>query len=152
MTDAIITIAGTPHNLRRVAIRHMNFGQHWRTKGITDLPYELRLPHVCLRHIIESQLEAFVEDAKKFPEDDEFEMALRSRNWPDIDEILGDAELRDLSLDYFALDILRDVLDAPPVPDGFVLNTICNTSYEASYLRISGLGARVAELKAYQDI
>ena len=153
MTSAKITIAGENRDLRKVAVRNMNFGQHWRTAGVVDFPYEVKLPHSCLRCILEAEMEEFVADAKKFPDDAiEFEIALRMSNWPSVVEILADPELRELALSYFALELLQEFFQGRPGSDGWVLNTIRHTSYEADCLRIDGLSAKASELEAYQDI
>jgi hypothetical protein len=153
MTSATITIDGVNRDLQKVAVRHMNFDQHWRTPGVRDLAYELTLPHSCLRRVLDAELEEFVEDARKFPDDGlDFEIALRECDWPSVDKILEDPKLREAALSYFALEILQEVLYDCNGSDGWILNTIRHTSYDEEHLRIEGLSAKASELRAYQDI
>ena len=103
-----INIDGKAVPLYRVDVRHMNFGQHWRTQGVDELPYSLALPAFYLRNALEEALEGIVDDARKFPEDDgELDSALRRRNWPSLCQILDDLNLRQLALECLSLEVLQ---------------------------------------------
>jgi hypothetical protein len=111
---------------RALSLRSMNFDQHWRTPGIEDVEYFVELPKRYWMDLVIRELPEYVEDAKKYPDDDDLETALRLRGWPDAHDVCADSELASLVADHFSHDLLLEWLgDGPPDEEpGWVINTI----------------------------
>ncbi len=133
----------------------MNFGQHWRTLGIREVPYSVELPHRFWRDVLARELPEIVEDAKKFPEDDgELEAALRVRGLPAVMDEKTALDLAPLFVRHFAHDLLLEWLgDGPPnAKPGWVINTIDAVVVDVDRVRISGTARRDDVPVRYQDV
>jgi hypothetical protein len=108
-------------------VRTMNFGQHWRTPGMTDVPYRAEVPAALLRDIVRREHPSWMEDALAFPNPkNALEAALHAAGWPAADEALADPRLAALLAELYADDLLEEWFDAgrPDAEPGYLLNTI----------------------------
>lgn len=133
----------------------MNFGQHWRTPDIREVSYSVEIPHAFWLYVVERELPEIIEDAQKFPDDDnELDAALRLRGFPaTIDEKTA-LELAPVLVRHFAHDLLLEWLgDGPPdALPGWVINTIDAIAIEIDRVRLTGV-ARTNEIPVrYQDV
>jgi hypothetical protein len=132
----------------------MNFGQHWRTEGIAEVDYTLRVPLSLLREMMEREHPAYVDDALQHPSDDDaYEAAQRERGWPSAAQMLDDPDLLRMSADFYAADLLMEWLgDGPPAEaPGYVLNTVDYTGLDGDALLLTGRARRADQPVRYQD-
>lgn len=134
--------------------RSMNFRQHWRTEGIEEVDYTLRIPLALLRELMEREHHDYVEDALRHPSDDAYEAAQRAARWPSIAAMLADAELLRMSVEWYDRDLLMAWLgDGPPAErPGYVINTVRFEGCEADMLLLSGRARRAEQPVRYQDV
>ena len=136
-------------------VRTMNFGQHWRTPGIVDVPYRAEIPAAFLRDMARRELPQWMEDAREFPDDDEeMDAALREAGWPAPDDAVADPRLASLIAEQFAYDLLAEWFDAgrPDLAPGWLLNTVDAVSLEADAVVIGGRARRADVPGVYQDL
>lgn len=138
-----------------LSLRSMNFGQHWRTEGIREVSYSVEIPHRFWLDVVARELPEFVDDAMKFPsDDDKLEAELRVRGWPSSLDDKTALDLAPLWVRYFDHDLLLEWLgDGPPDEHpGWVVNTIESIVIEADRVRFTGT-ARTTEIPVrYQDV
>jgi hypothetical protein len=117
-------------NLR---LRVMNFGQHWRTGPLLEVPYKVLLPLAWGVEVFERDWDGWVEDARRFPSEEPVESRLRGLGWPAPWDAVRHGDTARLLAESFAHDILLGWLgDASPVRSpGFVLNTIDEVTADA---------------------
>lgn len=146
--------AGRAISPQALGVRTMNFGQHWRTEGIHEVAYSVEMPHAFWIDVFARELPEVVEDARKFPDDDnELDTALRSRGLPTEIDKAAALEMAPIVVRHFAHDLLVEWIgdgssDETP---GFVINTIDAVSIDVDRIRISGR-ARTDEIPVrYQD-
>ncbi len=83
----------------QLSVRSMNFGQLWRTQGIQVREYKVTLPIQFFIDILEKEVPAFVDDAKKHPDiNSAFENTLRIKGWPTVSKIITDHQLASIWL------------------------------------------------------
>jgi hypothetical protein len=133
----------------------MNFGQHWRTPGIPDVPYAVILPGAYVAAHVALDWVEYVADARADPTN-ELDAELRRLSWPaSVEVALADPIAAPLVLDFWAMDLLGRWFDAPPLEDfGFVLNTIDEARLVGGDAYIAGK-ARPHDPRvpyAYQDV
>lgn len=105
----------------------MNFGQHWRTKGVVDVDYRIELPRAFLFDMLSRDLPELIADSKAHPDPEcTVDSTLRAANWPDAGEIMRRPELTQFFAEYLADDLLLHWFgDVEPEGEGgFVLNTV----------------------------
>jgi hypothetical protein len=154
------TADGLPVRPAQLKLRTMNFGQHWRTEGITEARYSIVVPLAVLAEEMEREHAGFVADAVAHPEDDPYERAQRERGWPAVPEMLADAALLRMSAEWYGMEVLgRWLGDAWPeraVPTAeapwFVLNTAEFQRREGDLLRFDGQARRAGQDVRYQDV
>lgn len=148
-------VAGCTVSPQALRVRSMNFGQHWRTPGIRDVSYSVEIPHRFWIDVVARDLPEIVDDARKFPEDDdELEAALRLRGLPAVIDEKTALELAPLLLRHFAHDLLLEWLGdgLPDLTPGWVINTIDAPVFDAHRVKLSGI-ARTDEIPVrYQDV
>jgi len=146
---------GSTVSPQSLSVRSMNFGQHWRTAGIRDVSYSVEFPHRFWLDVVARELPEIVDDARKFPDDDnEIEAALRLRGLPAVIDTKTALELAPLLVRHFAHDLLLEWFgDGPPnAKPGWVMNTIDAVVIEVDRVRLSGY-ARTDEIAVrYQDV
>src|SRR5690242_1473689 len=84
---------GKPITPTALAVRTMNFGQHWRTPGIIDVRFMIALPARFFLDVLARELPEFVQDAIDHPDPDHelpLEAALRQRGWPTAEQVVAD--------------------------------------------------------------
>lgn len=149
------TADGRPVRPGQLTRRMMNFGQHWRTEGVEEVDYTIRLPLAYLREMMEREHGDYVADSVAHPEpDDAYERAQRERGWPSVPRMLEDPELLRMSVDFYAGDLLTWWLgdDGPPAESpGFVINTVRFEGLEGGMLLLSGRARRADRPVRYQD-
>ncbi len=139
-----------------ISIRSMNFGQHWRTEGIRNFPYQVSIPLNYVIDYLNTQLPEYIEDAfADRDEEDELDNLLMAYGWSkDAKTLLLETNntLRDLLLDFFAFDILLHWYSDGPVSDGgAIINTHDQFSIEGDYLIITGVCRKSGVPVRYQD-
>lgn len=147
--------AGCAVSPQSLSVRSMNFGQHWRTQGIREVPYSVELPHRFWQDVVARELPEIVDDARKFPNDDnELDAALRQRGFPEVIDDQTALELAPLLVRYFAHDLLLEWLgDGPPDnKPGWVINTIDAVVIDVDRVRMSGSARADDGPVRYQDV
>jgi hypothetical protein len=120
-------VEGMPVNSTALSLRSMNFGQHWRTGPLQEVCYQVSLPIEWLVEVSSRNWEELVQDAQRFPEDDELlEFQLRALSWPTPQKAFEHIDIASLLAERFSFEcLLRFLGDGPPDDSpGFVLNTI----------------------------
>lgn len=149
------TADGAPVRAGQLTRRGMNFGQHWRTEGITEVDYTLRVPLALLREMMEREHPAYVDDALQHPDpDDPYESAQRERGWPSVPAMLDDPELLRMSVDLYAAELLTWWLgdNGPPAEKpGYVINTVRCAGRDGDDILLSGRARRADQPVRYQD-
>lgn len=150
----ICTVGGEACPLTRVSIRSMNFGQQWRTEGITDVSYEIQLPVAFFLDLLRRDLPEYNDDCRRYPDpNSEIDRMLRGAGWPSAEDVLSNPELAQFMADWCAHDLLLHWLgDGPPDEEpGYVLNTIESVRV-AEVFTIRGRGRRSGIPVRYQDV
>ncbi len=154
-SDCPCFVNGQSCSPAQLVVRSMNFGQHWRTLGITDAAYQAYLPKAFVMDYLEKELGEYVEDSKQFPNfEDPLENSLRAKQWPSLTEIFEDATLASLAMKRFGYEILSNWFGGSPVEQepGFVINTIDFVSIKNGNPYFVGK-ARIANVPVtYQDV
>lgn len=147
------TIDGERVPMDRVHVRVMNFGQHWRTEGIVEATYRLRIPLACVLTFLERTLPERVADARAFPDDrDSFEHELARREWPDAGTIVSDERLLLLLVETLGYDFLLHAVDKEASVDDFVLNSVDMRRVDSAHVVLEGRCRRPAERVGFQDV
>lgn len=154
------TADGRPVVPGQLKLRLMNFGQHWRTEGITEVDCTVDVPLALLAEEMEREHPDFVEDSLAHLSDDPYEQALRARGWPPVAEILDDPELLRMAAAWYGTGVLgRWIGDAwsggGPTAErpGFVLNSADFRGCEGGLLRFGGRARRAGVMDVrYQDV
>lgn len=155
------TADGVPVCPAQLKLRTMNFGQHWRTEGITEVDCSILVPLALLAEEMEREHADFVADSVAHPSDDPYEQAQRDRGWPSVAPMLADADLLRLSAEWYGREILARWLgDAWPeaaLPTEqtpwFVLNTAAFQGREGDLLRFAGRARRAGVMDVrHQDV
>jgi hypothetical protein len=137
--------------MSRVHVRVMNFGQHWRTEGVVEAQYRLRIPLAFVASFLERTLPERVADAQAFPDDrDAFDKELALRGWPSATEIVCDPQLVAMLVDD--VDFLLHVADRAATHDDFVLNTVTARRVEGDIVVLEGMCRRPMDGVKYQDV
>ncbi len=148
-------VNGTSYSPAQFMVRSMNFGQPWRTYGVTEVEYQAYLPKAFVKDYLEKELAAYVEDARQFPDfQDPLENRLRAKSWPSAREIFEDPHLATRVIKRFGYDILLEWFGTSPLErePGFVINTIDRVSIENDTPCFVGK-ARTADIAVqYQDV
>lgn len=149
------TTDGQPVRPGQLTRRMMNFGQHWRTEGIEEVDYSIRLPLAFLREMMEREHPEFVADSLQHPDpDDPYEAAQRERGWPSVPRMLDDPELRRMSVDFYVGELLTWWLgdNGPPAETpGYVLNTVEYAGRDGDCILLTGRARRADRPVRYQD-
>lgn len=138
----------------RVSVRIMNFGQHWRTPGIVDVPYRIELPRPFVDDLLGEHLPDYIEDSRKFPDPgSEIDRALEAAGWPGAGEVLRRPELARHFIRFFGYDLLVYwLVDGPSdLERDFVLNTIDAIDVGDDVVALSGTARRTGMPVRYQD-
>jgi hypothetical protein len=137
----------------QLSLRVMNFGQHWRGKGVRDWPYTVEMPVDYFLVVLREQLPEYIEAAKEDRIDGPLDEALLAAGWPSADEAVRDASLAQALAEEFALRLLEHWLgDGPPEQEpGYILNTIDRVDLLPDRVRVSGTCRRTGSSSAYQD-
>jgi hypothetical protein len=138
-----------------IAIRTMNFGQHWRTAGIEEVAYRVELPRAYVDDVLREHVPGYVEDCRDHPDpySDELDHAIREAGYPDVAGVLANAALRDPFIEIFRYDILSGWFGAGP-PDrepGCVLNTLDRIEVGDDRVAFAGTARRSGVPVRYQD-
>ncbi|MBO3697630.1 hypothetical protein [Roseivirga sp. E12] len=154
---SIQSVDGTELAPEDMRIRSMNFGQHWRTEGVENFPYEAKIPLAFVIDYLNTQLEEYVEDAIADPdEDDEMDNLLKAYGWStDAENLLSNTSerLKDLLMDFFAFDMLIHWYCDGQAPDnGAMINSFERFSIDGDYLIITGQCRKSGFPVRYQDI
>jgi hypothetical protein len=150
--DVAIEVDGESVPMSRVHVRVMNFGQHWRTGGVTEATFRLRVSLDLVASFLERDLRERIADAPKFPEDlDAFDDELAKKGWPNAADIMRDATLRAMFVEELGYDFLLYVADSPSDGDDFVLNTVDHRSIDGDCVVLVGACRRPGIGIAYQD-
>lgn len=99
-----------------IAVRAMNFGQHWRTENIVDVGYRIELPLSFVRDFLADMIAEYIDDAKAHPDPaSEVDRALELARWPSVPRILETASLLGRFTDLYGHDlVLRWFGDGEP--------------------------------------
>lgn len=152
--DCPCSINGQTCSPLQLKVRTMNFGQHWRTPGITEVNYEVILPKAFALGYLKKELPEYVGDAKQFPDfEDPLENILRERRWPEVHAILEDPALASLVIQWYGHDLLlRWFGDGSPKQlPGFVINTIESVSIKNGNPCFWGKARAMDRPVKYQD-
>lgn len=136
----------------------MNFGQHWRTPGVTVVRYAIVLP---IRFVVEhlaTEFPEWIDDAIVHPDPMcTLECALREADWPKpaaiFDGTNGDTALSDAVLEYFASELLwawfgdGEVNEEP----GYVINTVDQARLAEGTPSFTGEARLIGIPVRYQD-
>ena len=139
----------------RVSVRVMNFGQHWRTAGIVDVPYRIELPWRYVLDLITHDVDDYIEDSRSFPDpDSEIDRALEAAGWPSAGEVMRQPEMARNFIEFFGCDLLTYwLVDGPSDPErDFVLNTIDEIELGDEVVALSGKARRTGMPVRYQDV
>lgn len=150
-------VNGKPLEAKLVKTRTMNFGQHWRTEGIIDYPYEIRLPFSYVVDFVNSLLPEYNEDAQNDPEvDNELDRLLAGHNWSEDAEFLltnTTNRIQYLLIEYFVYEMLLHwYTDSPVGEDGCVINTYDTLAIADGYVFVNGLCRNSGIPVVYQDV
>lgn len=138
----------------QLSLRTMNFGQAWRTPGITEVTYRLSVPLPAVNPILERELAAFIDDAQQYPdEENHLEQILTENGWPAAHLILKDSTLLLAALNEFGHEILLALFGDRPSQAGetFVLNTISAIYLKNGQVCFTGTARRAVGPVQYQD-
>jgi hypothetical protein len=138
----------------QLSVRVMNFGQHWRTSGITEALYEVALPLWFFAAFLKRQLPGYYEDCRRHPGDGEPEDSLRQSGWLAIPVILAGPKLSAALLIYFGHELLLEWFgdDGPKALPGFVLNTVDSAELRGDRVILRGRAREAGEPVSYQDV
>lgn len=154
--NLVYEVDATPYPPTAIAVRTMNFGQHWRTPNVDIHQYRVELPRSLLAEVLDTELADIVDDSRRFPPtpDEDFESALASASWPTPQAVSTDFMLENLALAYFALDRLGHWFGdgLPEGRPGVILNTVESTGLAVDRCWVAGTCAFAANLRAYQDL
>jgi hypothetical protein len=149
------TADGQPVRPGQLTRRMMNFDQHWRTEGIEEVDYSIRLPLAFLREMMEREQADYMADSLQHPDlDDEYENARRERGWPSVPEMLEDPELLRMSVEFYTAELLTWWLgdNGPPAKKpGYVLNTVRFAGRDGDCILLTGRARRADQPVRYQD-
>lgn len=138
----------------QLSTRTMNFGQHWRTRGLVTVSYSVVLPKAYYVDWLSRMLPEYVEDAIEFPDpSSELESALRARAWPSPEGIVENARLARLALSAFASELLVEWFGdgEPEQQPGFVMNTVDTVGFSEGCPKIAGTARKAGIPVKYQD-
>lgn len=143
-----------PIKAAQLRVRSMNFGQHWRTPGVRDVRYSVRMPLAFVAYLLKKELPEYVEDCVKFPSEEALEVGLRRSEWPEAAQILDDPGLCSLALAWIAHDCLLEWLGdgEPKETPGFVLNTVELSEREGEMVRFVGTARQAGQPVQFQDV
>lgn len=151
----VCTAAGTAVDPARLAVRSMNFGQHWRTEGIVDVRYSVELP---IRYFVAFLEEVYPEQIRDLQTDGEaslpIDVALAAAGYPSLSSAVADRDLAVLLARYWAHDLLLHWLGDGPGEEEteYVLNTVDGVSCGDASVVLTGLGRRAGVPVRYQDV
>ncbi len=154
-THCLCTAEGIGVDPERLSLRSMNFGQHWRTPQIEDVPYSVEIPFDYFVAFLRENLPEHIRDLQAhgdfvFP----FERMLESAGWPSAEAAAQNPGLAAALADYYGHDLLLHWLgDGPPDREpGYVLNTITEISRSPAGMKLAGSARRSGIPVRYQDL
>ena len=149
------TASGQEVAVDALAVRTMNFGQHWRTPGAVDEEYSLELPATYVRDFLERNLPEWRRLAQKnLYYGDRLGVALCSADWPEPKVVVTQPDRLALVFEVYERDILDIWCGAygSGVIDCFILNNVDKVEVVGRVVRVTGRALKMPDKAAYQDI
>lgn len=146
---------GEPCAPERLSVRTVNFGQRWRTEGMTEVAYRAELPLAYVEDVLREHVADYVQDSREHPDpDDEYDRALAAAEYPDAERVLATPALRDPLLEFFRYEILGHWFGTghPEREPGYVLNTVDHTEVRDGLVVFAGTARRSGMPVRYQDV
>lgn len=139
------TVDGLPVPLQSLSVRTMNFGQPWRTAGVREVSYALRLPIAFFLAFLDEpeQLPDLISDAKSLPDpaDSLTRHLIDSNAHYAADAMAVPALAQELAKSFAHEALLRWLGDgAPDLSPGYVLNSIDRVIVDSSGVALEGKG------------